>query len=177
MPWSLAPTSASALASSTSLVMLSTRRSLSPRATKSRRRRMIWPARSACSAALSRASRIDRERLVGAVFEQPARALQVVGDRRQRLVELVGERRGHLAHRGQPRDVHQLGLQFLQPRLGLLPLGQIADEAGEEALVARAHLADRKLHRKGRAVLALADHDAADADDAPLAGAADSAAR
>ena len=64
----------------------------------------------------------------------------------------------------------QLGLQLLQPRLGLLPLGQVADEAGEEALVARAHLADRKLHREGRAVLALADHDAADADDAPLAG-------
>ena len=42
---------------------------------------------------------------------------------------------------------------------------------GEEALVARAHLADRELHRKGRAVLALADHHAADADDPPLAGA------
>ena len=50
-------TSASALASSTSLVMFSTRRSLSPRATKSRRRRMILPARSACSDALPRASR------------------------------------------------------------------------------------------------------------------------
>ena len=65
----------------------------------------------------------------------------------------------------------ELGLQLLQPRLGLLPLGQVADEAGEEALVARSHLADRKLHREGRAVLALADHHAADADDAPLAGA------
>ena len=36
--------------------------------------------------------------------------------------------------------------------------------------VAGFHLADRELHRKGRAVLALADHHAADADDAPLAG-------
>ena len=36
--------------------------------------------------------------------------------------------------------------------------------------VAGFHLADGKLHRKGRAVLALADDDAADADDAPLAG-------
>ena len=67
--------------------------------------------------------------------------------------------------------MHQLRLQLLQARFGLLPLGQVADEAGEEAPVARAHLADRKLHRKGRAVLALADDDAADADDAPLAGA------
>ena len=67
--------------------------------------------------------------------------------------------------------MHQLGLQFLQARFGLLPLGQVADEAGEETLVAGFHLADRELHRKGRAVLALADHDAADADDAPLAGA------
>jgi hypothetical protein len=33
-----------------------------------------------------------------------------------------------------------------------------------------AHLADRQLHRKGRAVLALAHHHPADADDAPLAG-------
>ena len=86
----------------------------------------------------------------------------------------MGERRGHLAHRGQPRDVDQLRLQFLQPRLGLLAFGQVADEAGEEALVARAHLADGELHRKGRAVLALADDDAADADDAALAGRADS---
>ncbi len=104
------------------------------------------------------------------VLEQAARALQIVGDRRQRLVQLVRQRRGHLAHRGQPRDVHELGLQLLQARLGLLALGQVADEAGEEAPIAGAHLADRELHREGRAVLALADDDAADADDAPLAG-------
>ena len=67
--------------------------------------------------------------------------------------------------------MHELGLQLLQPRFGLLPLGQIANEAGEEALVAGLHLADGKLHREGRAVLALADDDAADADDAALAGA------
>ena len=36
----------------------------------------------------------------------------------------------------------------------------------------RSHLADRELHREGRAVLALAHDDAADADDPPLAGAA-----
>ena len=65
--------------------------------------------------------------------------------------------------------MHELGLQFLQARFGLLPFGQVADEAGEKSPVARFHFADRKLHRKGRAVLALADHDAADADDAALA--------
>ena len=57
-----------------------------------------------------------------------------------------------------------------KPRFGHLPLGQVADEAGEETPVARFHFADRKLHRKGRAVLALADDHAADADDAALAG-------
>ena len=67
--------------------------------------------------------------------------------------------------------MHELGLQFLQPRFRPLPLGQVANEAGEETPVGGVHFADRKLHRKGRAVLALADHDAADADDAPLAGA------
>ena len=65
----------------------------------------------------------------------------------------------------------ELGLQFLQPRLGLLPLGQVADETGEETLIAHVHFADGKLHGKRRAVLALADDDAADADDPPLAGA------
>ena len=134
MPRSLTPTSASALASSTSLVMLSTRRSLSPRETKSRSRRMIWPARIAWSAALSERVAQRRRALVAVALQQPPRALQVIRDRRQRLVELVRERRGHLAHGGEARDVHELGLQFLQARLGLLPLGQVADEAGEEAL-------------------------------------------
>ena len=93
----------------------------------------------------------------------------MVGDRRKRLVEL-GQRRGHLAHGGQARDVHQLGLQLLQPRVGLLPFGQVAHESGEEPLVARFHFADRKLHRERGAVLAFADHHAPDADDAALAG-------
>ena len=64
----------------------------------------------------------------------------------------------------------ELGLQFLQPRFGFLPLGQIANEASKETAVAHMHFADRELHRESRAVAALADHDAADADDSPLAG-------
>ena len=66
--------------------------------------------------------------------------------------------------------MHELGLQLLKPRFGLLPFGEIANEAGEEALVAGFHLADCQLHRKRRAVLAFADDHAADTDDAALAG-------
>ena len=47
---------------------------------------------------------------VGAIFQEPARSLHVIGDGRQRLVEFVGKGRGHLAHRGQPRHVNELGL-------------------------------------------------------------------
>ena len=64
----------------------------------------------------------------------------------------------------------QFGLQLLQPPLGLLTLAEVADKAGEEALLARDHLADGQFHRKGRAVLPLADHHPADADNAPLSG-------
>ena len=108
---------------------------------------------------------------IGAAGQQPARTLHVVADRGKRLVELMRQRRGHLAHRGQARDMDQFGLQFLQPGLGLLMLGQVADETGEVGLAVGLHFADRQLHRKGRAVLALAGHDPPDADDVPLAGA------
>ena len=103
--------------------------------------------------------------------EKPPAALEIVGDGGERLVELMGECGGHLAQRRVARYVGELGLQLLQPGLGLLPLGQIADEAGEVALPARPHLAHGQLHGEGGAVLALADDEAADADDAPLAGA------
>ena len=66
--------------------------------------------------------------------------------------------------------MHEFGLQFLEPCLGLLPLRKVADESGEEALIARAHFAHGKLHRKSRAVLALADHEPTDPDDPPLSG-------
>ena len=107
---------------------------------------------------------------IGAGRQQPARTLHVVADGGERLVEFVRQRRGHLSHRAQARDVNELGLQFLKPRLGLLMLGQIADKAGEVGRAAGLHFADRKMHRESRAVLALAGHDPADADDMPLAG-------
>ena len=79
--------------------------------------------------------RIADLRRIGMIdgLEQPAAALQIIGDRRERLVDLMRQRRGHLAHGGQPRQAGELGLQLLELVLGLLPLGQIADEAGEEA--------------------------------------------
>ena len=104
------------------------------------------------------------------LFEQPLATLQVVGDGRERLVDLVRERGGHLAHGGQARQPRKLGLQLLELVLGLLPLSKVADESGEEAPVAGAHLADRELHGEGRAILALTGDDAVDADDALLAG-------
>ena len=52
----------------------------------------------------------------------------------------------------------------LQP----LALGDVAHDAGEVAPLADVELADRQLHREGRAVLAPPDHLAADADDAGL---------
>ena len=64
----------------------------------------------------------------------------------------------------------QLCLQFLEPELILLLGGEIPDEAGEQPLPVFTGLANRQLHREGRAVAALADHDAAEADDPALAG-------
>src|SRR5215472_15809849 len=64
--------------------------------------------------------------------------------------------------------MNELGLQLLQPRLRLLTLRYVADKASEKVAVARSHFPHRQLHREGRAVLALADHDAADSDDSPL---------
>src|SRR6185503_11506408 len=77
----------------------------------------------------------------------------------------------HLAHRGEPGNMDELRLQFLQSSLGSLPLGQVAYESGEETPVAGVHFADGKLHGESRPVSPFADHDTSDADDAPLSGA------
>ena len=106
---------------------------------------------------------------VGAISQQAARSLHVIADGRQRLIELVGQGGSHFAHRAEARDVDQFGLQFLQPRLGLLLLGEVADEARKEGLSCRIHLADGEVHRKCRAVLAHAGDDTPDTDDAPFA--------
>ena len=102
--------------------------------------------------------------------QQTARTLHVVADRGERLIELVRKRRRHLSHRAQARDVDQLGLQLLQPCLGLLMFGEIADEAGEVGRSTGLHFADRKMHRKSGSVLALSGYNSTDADDMPFAG-------
>ena len=76
----------------------------------------------------------------------------------------------HFAHGGQTGDVHQLGLQLLQPGFGLLAFRKVADETCKVSLIGGFHLADRQFHRKRRAVRAFADDHPADADDAPLSG-------
>jgi hypothetical protein len=90
-------------------------RSLSPRATKSRNRRMIAATR-ACSAAFSMAF-LYRRTFVGILLEQPAQP-EVVGDGRKRLVEFVRERRCHLSM-AVNRDTCTSSAQLLQPRFAL----------------------------------------------------------
>src|SRR5215467_5018147 len=64
--------------------------------------------------------------------------------------------------------MNELRLQLLQPRLRLLTLRDVADKASEKVTVAGSHFSYRQLHREGRAVLALTDHDAANSDDSPF---------
>ena len=76
----------------------------------------------------------------------------------------------------QQRAVGQPGERVVQrlrgeARLELLALGDVAQDAGEQAHLG-ADLADREVERERRAVAPLADDLPADADDAPLPGAA-----
>ena len=105
---------------------------------------------------------------MGSHCEQTARALEVIGDRRQRLVQFMRQRRSHFAHRGQTRNMDQFGLQFLQPRFGFL---RSVRSRMKPVKKASSRISSRRcqFHREGRAVLAFADHHAADADDAALA--------
>jgi hypothetical protein len=66
---------------------------------------------------------------------------------------------------GEPRHVRHFRLQLLQPVLGKLLVGQVADETCEVMAVSGAQFAHREMHREGRSVLALAHDDAANADD------------
>ena len=169
MPRSLAPTSASPHPSSIRTATLCDWRKTSPRATKVRSRRMISPLRL-----------VDREvhRLADPIEiglgrpQQPQRGPHIIGGGGQRLVQLMRKCCRHLPHRAHARDMQEAILQFVQPPLGLLPLGEVADKAGEQARAVPICLADRQLHREGAAVLAPPDDHATDADDAPLASAA-----
>src|SRR3546814_8731012 len=72
-----------------------------------------------------------------------------------------GRHRSHCTYAG---GMNEAGPQLFHFLLRPLPLGQVADKAGEDALIA-GRLADRKLHRKCRAVPLLAGDHASDADD------------
>ena len=66
--------------------------------------------------------------------------------------------------------MRELRLQLLQPPQRALPLGEVAQKAGEETMSICLYFSDRQFDRKGRAVLALSRDDPAEADDPPLAG-------
>jgi hypothetical protein len=74
--------------------------------------------------------------------EQLPPGLQIIRHRSQRLVELVRHRRRHLPHDAEPRNVKQLGLEILDAAFGLLPLGEIAYEAGEISVARESELTD-----------------------------------
>ena len=111
---------------------------------------------------------LDRRLAVGRVHHAAA-GLDIIGDRRQRLVQFMRQGGGHLAHGAEAGDVQQFALQVLKPLFRVLVLGQVADEAGEQAAAGQIDLADRQIHREGSAIRPLADDDAADADDPFLA--------
>ena len=67
------------------------------------------------------------------------------------------------ALRGEFADAEDLGLESAA-------FGDVADDAGEELPAADGEFADREVDGEQAAVLPLAEHLAADADDAPVAG-------
>jgi hypothetical protein len=64
----------------------------------------------------------------------------------------VGERRGERPHLADSANVREPGLQVLKAQQCLLPLGQVADEAGDDLPAAAPCLADSKLDREGVAI-------------------------
>ena len=66
--------------------------------------------------------------------------------------------------------MHELLLEDAGTALNVFPLGDVVEKPGEEPPLIELDFADRQTRRERGAVLAPADHDATDADDAPLAG-------
>jgi hypothetical protein len=56
---------------------------------------------------VQRLPQLDRA-MVGGMFEQSSRSLQIIGNGGKRLIELVSKGRCHLPHGAQPRHVQQL---------------------------------------------------------------------
>jgi hypothetical protein len=82
----------------------------------------------------------------------------------------MGKTCRHLPHLAHPSHVRDVGLQLLEPPLGLLTLCQVANKADEQAVCAEPHFANGKLYRKDASVLALTHDNAPGSDDPPLAG-------
>ena len=66
--------------------------------------------------------------------------------------------------------MHELLLEDAGAALNVLPLGDVVEKPGEEPPLLKLDFADREARRERGAVLAPADHDAADADNTLLAG-------
>src|ERR1043165_942081 len=75
-----------------------------------------------------------------------------------------------LAHGADPGDMQELSLKLVEPLFGALPLGDVADEPGEEPPPTYVSLPDRELERKRAAITSLADDNSSNSDDALLAG-------
>ncbi|HKC02462.1 MAG TPA: hypothetical protein VKC17_04080 [Sphingomicrobium sp.] len=93
-------------------------------------------------------------------FEQQ---FEIAENDREKVVEVVGDAPGELADRLHP-------LRAAQPVLGRPALGQIVDDPDENRLDFGIAAADRQIDREDRAVLALGEHLAADADDLRVSG-------
>lgn len=97
-------------------------------------------------------------------------ALDIVGDRRERLVELVGKGGGHLPQLVETSKPCQLPLHGLQSGRALLPLRQIPYEAGEVSLLCGPRLAHSERHWECRSIFASPHDDPINTDYALLAG-------
>ncbi len=113
-------------------------------------------------AVIGRILRLAQQDAQFLIVEPSLDHLEIAADDGEEVVEVVGDAAGQLAHR-----LHLLGLAQLL--FHPVAAGEVADEAGEDALAAGAGLADRQFHGKAGAVLAQAGHHPPIADDAPLA--------
>ena len=121
------------------------------------------PARQLGAALAGGRDHVGRLLQVGARFEGDAQGLGIADDDRQEIVEVVREPARELADR-----LHLLRLRQLF--FGALALAEVMNDADEDRAALLLRLADRQVDRECRAVLALADDLAADADDLGLMG-------
>ena len=108
--------------------------------------------------------------LGGARVQQTQAGFGKADDGGQRLVDLVRDARAQLPEGREPRRVRELGAAPARLVLGAAPIGDVADDAGEQPSASDAELADRKVDGKPTAALVKSLDLPADADDAGLAG-------